>query len=304
MRYLPGKLNQAKLFFSLNSVMSDTRADHKVQDLISQFLYRATCVIVSVEKMIIAQKFATDLVDAYKQQIIFGEDNRIAVSVEPLFEVYAQIPSALSQIVIMQNQILKICEFYFKINGNAPSSFNKALKKNLTQYGFTQELADLVTDYWENGGKYVRDVRNINEHHKSLVDNSFYIISGEETRISVLLPDNPEVKSINDLRYANEIDAVDVIIRSLRELDQLFSDIFSDFKENEKPFTQSLELAHMGDLVEEQERTLGLLINITDYDATEEGTKIKLDTIEIKQTLPNENGGNVSVRKMVPDNEL
>jgi len=254
--------------------------------------------------MIQAQNTALELVDIYRSQLKPGKLGRIAVSVEPLFEVYAQIPAALSQLIVMQNQLLKICEFHFDINGNAPSSLNKALKKCLTKFGFSEEVDRLFNHYWRENGEFIRNIRNINEHHSALIDYTFYELLDEKSKITILLPDNPEVKSQNKFTYKNSLDAVQTVIQSFRALDKLVTDLFSIDPKKIELFQPSLSLSQVGELVPGEERTLGLMINILNHVVSETGVKLVLDTIELSQIVPKDGSGNLSVRKLVPDSEL
>jgi len=101
-RYVPRLLNKYKVFQHLNSVLSG-KTNEKLCLKIEHFLYRASCVLASLERMYESEKHSVTLARAYIKQIRFPKDKKIALSVEPLFEVYAQIPAALSQIVNMQN---------------------------------------------------------------------------------------------------------------------------------------------------------------------------------------------------------
>ena len=108
MHYIPKILNERNAFLRLNTLMRDSERNEKLVVKIEHFLYRATCVLVGLSRMYVAEGMSVNLVRSYLKQIKFGADRKIAISAEPLFEVYSQIPAALSQLVNMQNQILPI----------------------------------------------------------------------------------------------------------------------------------------------------------------------------------------------------
>jgi hypothetical protein len=254
--------------------------------------------------MNIAREQTINYILSYIKQIKFGTDRRIAISAEPLFEIYAQIPAALSQIVNMQNQLLPILQDALDIKSSVPKSLNAAIKKGISTYRLPIDIGNLILEYWYNGGKYLRDVRDINEHYIALVDYTFYKYDEEPGEILVLLPDNPETKSANDFTYNREIDAYKVLETGINELNDLVETIFSRLGKEPKNFEPSISMKHMGNLEIEQERTLAIMINVPDIESTDNGMKIYLDTTEILQTIPKEGKGNIAVRKMIPDREV
>ncbi len=255
--------------------------------------------------MYAAEAQTVTLVRSYIKQIEFGPDKKITVSAEPLFYVYAQIPTCLTLLIAMQNEILVILQKIMNINGEVPSSLNKAMKKGLCSYGFSKEIHQAVKSYWDTGGKYLRDVRDINEHHLALVDYSYFKYENEPGQIVIYLPDNPEVKSQKKFTYLNEIDAYESIASGFESLNALVESILENIGINPTPFTPALSMGQMGTLEEPQNRTLGLMINIQSREASEQGIKIILDTVEIKQVVPQKEGhGNISLRKMKVDSEL
>lgn len=305
MHYVPRVLNQKNAFQGLNSLMRDTHGNEKFVSKIEHFLYRATCVLISLERMYAAEGMSVNLVRSYIRQIKFGKDRKIAISAEPLFEVYSQIPSALSQLINMQNQILPILQTALEINGSVPSSLNNAVKTGIKRYGFPDEVVNLINEYWVNGGKYLRDVRDINEHFVALVDFTFFKYQSDPGQILVLLPDNPEDKSPDKFTYNNELDAFEIISNGFTQLNFLIEGILNNIGIKPKPFENSIFLKHIGTLEEKQERTLALMIDITKSETSEKGTKLYLDTIELQQIIPKEPGkGNLAVRKVKPDHEV
>lgn len=304
MHYVPRILNDKKVFQRLNSFMTNSKQNNSLFTKINHFLYRATCVLVSLERMKIAREQTITFVNYYIKQIKFGDDRKIALSAEPLFEIYAQIPAALSQLVNMQNEILPILQCALNIKSSVPKSFNDAMNKGINNYNIPSDIWNLLTVYWKSGGKYLRDVRDINEHYIALVDYTFFKCDEEPGEILVLLPDNPEIKSANDFTYNREIDAYKVLINGINQLNDLIEVIFSGIGMEPKNFDHSISMKHMGILEIDQERTLALMIDVTDVKSTENGIKIFLHTTEILQTIPMEGKGNIAVRILVPDHEV
>jgi hypothetical protein len=305
MKYHIGLLNEYGVFQRLNSLLSDSGYGEPFSNRIEHFLYRASCVLSSLRNMYAAEENTVVLVRSYIKQIEFGADKKISVSAEPLFYVYAQIPTYLTLLVAMQNDILIILQKLLNISGEVPSSLNKAMKKDVVRYGFSSEIQQALKVYWESGGKYLRDVRDINEHHLALVDYSYFKYENDPGQVVIYLPDNPEAKSPKRFTYLKEIDAYETIAQGFNNINSLMDSILMGIGIEPTPFTPSLSMGQMGDLVKPQNRTLGLMINIQSREVSEEGAKLVLDTIEIKQIIPEtEGGGNISLRKMKVDNEI
>lgn len=305
MHYIPKILNERNAFLRLNTLMRDSERNEKLVVKIEHFLYRATCVLVGLSRMYVAEGMSVNLVRSYLKQIKFGADRKIAISAEPLFEVYSQIPAALSQLVNMQNQILPILQAVFEINGSVPSSLNDAIKAGLKKYGFSDAIDRQINEYWSRGGKYIRDLRDINEHFVALVNYTYFKHEKDPGQILVLLPDNPEEKSPSKFTYNEELDAFDMISTGFNQLNELFEQILKDSGLAPLRFENSIYLTHMGSLEEEQERSLGIMIDITKTETTESGTKLYLDAIELMQIIPKDSkSGNLAVRKVKPDHEV
>lgn len=305
MKYLPALLNEYNYFQRTSGLLSALGADVGFSNRLEHFLYRASCVLVSLKNMYSAEEQTVMLVRSYIKQLEFGSDNKIAVSAEPLFHVYAQIPSCLTLLVNMQNELLLILQKAFDVKGEVPSSLNKAIKKGLTKFGFSKSVEEKISDYWCNGGKYLRDVRDVNEHHLALVDCSFFKFDSDPGQIVIYLPDNPEVKSPKRFTYTKEIDAFETISIALLNINVLIESLLEEAGLQETHFQSVLSIEQMGLLETPLNRTLGLMINITSQEKTEKGMTVKLDTVEIKQVIPiKEGGGNISVRKMKTDYEI
>ena len=91
----------------------------------------------------------------------------------------------------------------------------------------------LIKNYWEKNGKDVKDYRDIDEHHNFLIEKVF--INIKESKLIILLPDNPNVKSIKKYKFSNNINAFDFILKSFLELEKLLNliSIYYGYKESD-----------------------------------------------------------------------
>lgn len=289
----------------LSAINALPNYDEKLAIAVEQFLYRASGILSSLQNMYEAERQTVMLVRTYINQIKFGNDKKVAISAEPLFFVYAQIPACLTLLIAMQNDMLIILQKIIGIKGEVPSSLNKALKKGLKQYGFPENIDSAITEYWSNGGEYIRDVRDVNEHHLALVDQSYFKYESDPGQVIVCFPDNPQVKSRQKFTYIEEIDAYTAIAHSLKHINILIDGILEGLGVKEDQHKPSIAFGNIGELGTPQNRTLGLMINVQSREQTESGIKLVLDTVEMSQVIPTSEGGeNVAVRKMKTDQEL
>lgn len=304
MHYLPKLLNQRGMFQRLNTVLRSKDTGEAGRKQIERFLYRASCVITGIQAIYQSEQTAVIFAKSYIKQLKLPENRRIAISTEPLFNAYSQIHNAVSSLAIMQNHILDLAKVILGIKSSTPASLAAAMKKGACKYGFDSNAASLIDDYWNYAGKYIRDVRNIDEHYDALVDQTFFEYKSEPGQIMIFLPDNPQDKSPNSFRYDDEMDAADTIIKALDSLNKLMDDLCQLSGIDVKPYGTVLNLSQTGELVKGEERTLGLIMEHAGTETNDKETVIKLDTIEIRQTLPNEKGGNISVSNLKPDSEV
>ncbi|WP_420629434.1 hypothetical protein [Candidatus Leptofilum sp.] len=305
MRYQPNLLNEYGVFQRLNTLLRASGEDEPFANRLEHFLYRSSCILASLRNMYVAEEQTVLLVRNYIKQIEFDSSSRIAVSAEPLFFVYSQIPACLTLLVILQNELIGIFQKIEGIKRAVPSSLNKAFKKGLATYGFSKGVSDQVNKYWLNGGKYIRDLRDVNEHHFALVDHSYFHFENDPGQILILLPDNPERKSIKNFTYREENDAFNTLSKGFLAINDLVESILEEFGYTQEPFTSSIYLAHMGTFEVPQNRTLGLMINTKSRTQTENGIQLILDTIEVRQIIPEKEGeGNIAIRKLITDSEI
>lgn len=305
MHYVPRLLNVHNAFRALAPLLQSEVQDFALTKKVEHFLYRACCVIAALSNMDRAAGESVRFARSYLRQISFPPDRKIALSTEPLFEIYAQIPSALSHIVSMQNLLLPILQGALKVKASVPSSLRTAIKKGIENYGFSDYVAQVLVDYWESSGALVRGFRDLNEHFVALVDHTYFTYECDPGQILILLPDNPEEKSPEKFTYEQCIDAFATISKSLRELDEILTQMLAPLKLGTCNFDQSLGLDHIGPWGPPQDRTLGLMIEITKIEEKPEGRRIELRTIEVMQVIPkDENSGNVGIRMLKPDSEV
>lgn len=303
MHFLPNTLNSHQFFKLFPELLTKKEFPEDAKRKIYRFLYRTSCLLTSRESIYHSEATTVNLINQYDKQFTFAEGTkkRFSVSVETLFNIYSQIPTCLSNLVQMQDLIVPILKDIYQLKFSSPTSFRKAMN-NIDNYGFNDAVKTELKKYWKEYGEYLRNVRDVNEHFDALVDQTFFDQESKPGQILIFLPDNPEIKSSKKFTYEKEIDAHLTIMKNVESLNEIFNVVMNDLGINQGQYTRTHEMGQMGTFEKPMNRTLGLMISITN---TESGQKLSLDTIEFKQIIPKDKkSGNIELRKMVPDHEL
>jgi hypothetical protein len=105
-----------------------------------------------------------------------------------------------------------------------PISFSD-VAKDVTQ--LPSQIGLLVQQYWQASGKRLRTYRDLSQHYAvPSTEGRVYVLPSGEARIHVVLPNNPEVKSIAELTYGEpDINAYEYMRNSYVQLYQFLFDM-------------------------------------------------------------------------------
>lgn len=301
MHYLPKLLNHNNFFLPLASLNPNPNSTASLTKKIDRFLYRGTCAIQSLLAMKHSITESEKLGLQYVNQLSFNKDNRVPFACSELFLAYAQIPATLSSIVILQNQLLRLISAISGQGQNIPKSMNDAFKKGIDKFGFDERINSLLQNYWDKGGKYIRQVRNVNEHFDALVDYTFFEFKDNKGTILIFLPDNPETKSPKKFTYKKEKNAIHTLYDGLKSINKLVNSICTLHGIPDGEFQPSIIVNQVAKLDNEQEETLGVFISMEEIKNGSRG----LHTMELKQKGFLENGQpELEFRKLKTDKEI
>jgi hypothetical protein len=103
-----------------------------------------------------------------------------------------------------------------------PPSLRKCADKIVSnKVNLPDELARLVTDYWVDGGKRLRDYRDLSQHHLLLSSDARATLDAKrKAYLYLALPNNPEVKSMRRLKFA------DPVIHALPYANRAYQDLY------------------------------------------------------------------------------
>lgn len=164
--YLPDLLNSYGLF----QHTSNLNAKQEFADDLALLLSRATSAVVCINRMDFLQKQCFAEFDLFDDQIT-DFDDRIVYYSESLVELQNQISPLLSALRMMQdilNQLIR--RKYPELN--LPRSISDSIK-GIDKYDLPIEIKDLLNNYWKYYGKRIRDLRILDQHYSSIVDQIF-----------------------------------------------------------------------------------------------------------------------------------
>ncbi len=282
MKYLSPELNANKLFLPLATLLKSPSSSQKLTETIEKFLFRASCALQGLSDIEQSLNISVKCAEEYRDQIKFHDSNKkVLIASNILFTAYSNIPSILSNIVIMQNKLLNLIAQIFDYNlKGIPSSFNNAYKNRFHDFP-NKTIINLFTLYYEGGGKYIRDLRDINEHFDELLNETYYLQLRKQGKILMYFPDNPEIKSPKKFTYEKQMNAFDVLFDSLKILSNVIEDICSLKKVPPSDFKYNITIDSKIKPSLVPEYTVGLMIN----SRKKEGDGLFIETLELRKII-------------------
>jgi hypothetical protein len=253
--YLPSLLNSYGLFQHASSLNSES----EFADDLALLLSRATSAMVCINRMDFLQRQCFAEFDLFNDQIT-DFDDRIVFYSESLVELQNQISPLLSSLRMMQDSLNQLIRRKFP-KLNLPRSISDSIK-GIDKYELPNELKILLTNYWKAYGGRIRDLRILDQHYSSIVDNIF-LQTKPDRRIVLLFPDNPEEKSNQKWTFNKEIDGISELRIGFDETHQLIEDIFQYLGYTPTEVTDSIKLTQLGELTPFRKRTLSLWVDKT-----------------------------------------
>jgi len=246
--YLPELLNSYGLFQRTSGLNSES----EFADDLALLLSRATSAVVSINRIDFLQKQCFAELDSFDDQIM-DFDDRIVYYSESLVELQNQISPLLSSLRMMQDILNQLMRRKFP-KLNLPRSISDTIK-GIDKYSLPDEIKRLLTNYWNNYGGRLRDLRVLDQHYSSIVDN-ILLQTKPDRRIKLIFPDNPKVKSKEKWTYEKEIDGISEIRIGFDETHQLIEEIFGFLGYKPSKVTDSVKLSQLGDLTPFRKRTI------------------------------------------------
>lgn len=246
--YLPELLNSYGLFQRTSRLNSES----EFADDLALLLSRATSAVVAINRIDFLQKQCFTELDLFNDQIN-DFDDRIVYYSASLVELQNQISPLLSALRMMQDNLNQLLRRKFP-KLNLPRSISDTIK-GIDKYDIPDDIKKLLVNYWDCFGSRIRDLRILDQHYSSIVDN-ILLQTKPDRRIRLIFPDNPEIKSKEKWTYQKEIDGISELRIGFDETHQLIEDIFEFLGYKPSKLNDSVKLAQLGDLTPFRKRTI------------------------------------------------
>ncbi len=213
---------------------------------VKDVLFRINSSFLTLDRLKMLNKKCVEQYEAYEQDLQRNSDI-ITFWSPTVFEYYMSFSNLYTCLICAQDRIPELLIRIEGYKGNPHSSLADAVKKLNNYTSVPKNILDLILEYWESGGKSLRDFRNLDQHFVSIVDRTYLIIANKR-RLHVVLPDNPQVKSSKKLTFDKDIDALQYFWDEHFRLAKLLDKIGKEFYGKPKTFGQGMVIGHEGSL--------------------------------------------------------
>ena len=226
---------------------------YQIYDMI---LIHANFIIINIHQMELLEK---KCIQEYKKFVTWLDirHNRIVFWSPTLINLISKCPPILSSIHFIQDKIINLISK--KLNKSLGNSMRKVISGGKEKYSLPTRTFGLIRKYWIKSGEAVRKYRDIDQHYYSLIKNSFLEIEPNE-RILIMLPDNPEVKKIEEVTFKQENDAIRYLKEAFFSLHDFIEGLADAFGFKGIKYCPTINLGQYGEF-SEKKGTIALRIN-------------------------------------------
>lgn len=228
----------------------------KTNQSYDMILIYANFIIINIRQMKLLEmkciqqykKFVNKL-DLNHKRIVFWSPT--------LINLISKISPILSSIQFIQDKIIQLIGK--KLNKSLPNSMKKVISGGQEKYNLPTRIFGFIRKYWVKSGEIIRTYRNIDQHYYSLIIHSFLEVEPDE-RILIMLPDNPEVKKIEDVTFKEEKDAIRFLEQEFFSLHDFIEELAKAIGFKGNKFSPSISLGQYGEF-SEKKGTIALRIH-------------------------------------------
>jgi len=260
-------LNQYGLLKHLHSWLEDPAT----ADLASEFAYRTTSVLTSIERMHHFQRQCIEEYHSYSKAMIL--DQGIIFWSQNLSYLIHELSPAITNMVLMQDLLIKLI-INRAATTNVRDTFPSALKKDFANMMLEQSQVDVLKHYWVQTGSKLRAYRVLDQHYYAIIKHS-YIQAGPDEKLRIILPDHPEQKNTIGVSFEDNIDAIEFCTTSFKDLENCFAKISKSFGIESAPIRQKIIMSRFQESTGKA-RSLALIVS-------ENGTAIVINHKETGQ---------------------
>jgi hypothetical protein len=151
--YLADRFNESGLFQNLGGLQEEIKIDYKKEEIFKEFLFRASSAYLILWEM---ENLNQKCIKEYfkREDMLNVKSQRIAFWSPDLVELLNQITPFFTTMRILQNSILKLLSLKENLATTPPKSLNDAIG-HLEKYGLRENISEIISNYWNNGGREV-----------------------------------------------------------------------------------------------------------------------------------------------------
>ncbi len=253
--YLAGLLNQEGLFTATAGWPQIGSDDYSRDD----FLFRASSAALHMARLRELQRICVEEYGRFAGDLDIRR-RRIVISSATVVQLVDEVPPLLGTLRIMQNMLLPMCARALSLKSSVPGSLHAAVK-TLHRYGFPPSLVARTLQYWETGGRLLKEFRDLDQHHHVIVKHVLLEVE-PAPRVRVFLPDNPSEKRASGFTFAAERDALEYLPDAFRHLHDFAESLASQVGAVARPVDQRVQLSQLGVLLPAMGGTIALLLDV------------------------------------------
>ena len=213
-------------------------SSYELDEVHNNISYRISAVISSFEKIKTLENECIIQFSLFEKHTGINKESKMINFKSPsLYDIFINTSYIILSMRIIQNSILNIISKEESKRGNKislPSSMNDFIKK-LDKFSINSTVKKHIKTYWDLNGKFLKDYRDIDEHHNFLIDK-VYIDNFNDKHLIILLPDNPNVKSYRKYKFDKKINALEFLLKEFLEIEVLLNSISKLYDYSESDF--------------------------------------------------------------------
>lgn len=185
-------------------------------------IYSISTLMLSIESI---HSLKNECIDQYKlfENKVVKKTKKTYFRSPSLDNIFIHLSTTITNLRILQNTIIQILPREKNADTtNSMSEFYKR-KDKCTYLKKNTEIINIITNYWEKHGMQVKHYRDFEQHFGVMYSNAW--INKDNFELIIILPDNPEQKSSQKLKYEKNIDAISFINEQFYAIHELLENI-------------------------------------------------------------------------------
>lgn len=200
--YLSQPFNERKMYQYVSG-WKNSRKDQEKQ--LNEFLFRASSADLNLIRITVLSQTCIDIYIRHENEFRI-KDNRVAFWSPFVTQILAEFNPLLSALRIMQDSIFVLAAHADNPRSSVPPSINKAMNKGLDKYNISENICEIITDYWNKNGLQLKRYRDLDTHYFMIAQHVLLQVIPEKNLL-IFLPDDPAEQSRSNCTFDKEIEA-------------------------------------------------------------------------------------------------